>query len=374
VSTAKQTISHIRYRFLGIALVLAALPIILMGHASAATPFTKAFLRLNRLQAVTFTEDVNNYAAKVCFRPTSTTAIHSVVVVFPTTSGTDYVLDSTSADWGLDTTQIDTGETALGGTLPANATVSGKTVTVTLTADFNTVNAANTYCFNFKKLGGTGLIKTSSAGATETTQGTITTKDAGSAIINQTTYSESIVASDQVAVSGVVPPSFSFALSGTTDSFTTNLTPATVVSTTGRTITLITNAASGWIVWAQDAQNNGSGQGSLHSTVASHYIADVNGNAPGVASAALNTSSENYGLGVTVTTNGSGSAAADAAYDGTTNKAGSLDPTRFRPIASAGGVTNSDVITVTERANSLATTPAASDYSDTITFVGAGRF
>jgi len=348
-------------------LMLVALPILMLGHVSAA-PFTKAFVRLDRLSATTFT------TARVCFQPAATTNIHAVVVVFPTTSGTDYVIDSTAADWGMDTTNLDTGQTAMGGTLPLHPTVSGKTVTVTLTADFTTVSSANTYCFNFNKQAGTGIIKTSSAGATETTQGTITTQDSGSATINQTTYSESIVASDQVAVSGVVPPSFSFALSGTTDSFTTNLTPATVVSTTGRTITLITNAASGWIVWAQDAQNNGSGQGSLHSSVASHYIADVNGNAPGVASAALNTSSENYGLGVTVTTNGSGTAAADAGYDGATNKAGSLDPTRFRPIATAGGVTNADVITVTERANSLATTPAASDYSDTITFVGAGRF
>jgi hypothetical protein len=276
-------------------------------------------------------------------------------------------VNATAANWTVTTTNLDAGQVAWPG-IGTATNVTGKAVTFPST---DLTSTTNFYCFNFSA---TNTLTTSSAGATETTQGNVQTQTSGAATIDQTTYSESIVASDQVSVSGIVPPSFSFALSGTTDSFTTNLTPTTVVSTTGRTITLITNAASGWIVWAQDLNNNGSGQGALHSTTANFNIANINGNAPGVASATLNTTQANYGLGATITTNGSGSAAADAAYDGTATKAGTLDPTRFRPIASANGVTNGDVVTVNERANSIATTPAASDYTDTITFVGAGKF
>jgi hypothetical protein len=290
-------------------------------------------------------------------------------VTFPTTGGTDYLLATQGSGlWTVNTSNLDTGQTAWPGIGVASTAVAGKVVTFASTA----LSVSTLYCFNFGDA--THLpLTTSSAGAAETTQGNIATYTSGAALINQTTYSESIITNDQVVVSAIVPPSFSFALSGNTDAFTTNLTPATVVSTTGRTITIITNAASGWIVWAEDANSSG-GKGALNSATAGHKIAAINGNAPGTASATLTTTNENYGLGVTINTNSSGTLALNAAYDGTSTKAGTLDPVAYYPIASATSPANGDVINLNERANSIATTPEASDYTDTITYTGAGEF
>lgn len=337
-------------------------PLVFLGQANAATPFAEAFVRLDNLNATSAT------TGRVCVKTTASDpgTEASVQVTFPVTSGTSYVVNATAANWTVSTTNLDAGQTAWPGIATATA-VSGNTVTFPSTA----LTANTLYCFNWT---GASTLTTSSAGASETTQGNVATYTTASALINQTTYSESIITNDNVVVNAVVPPSFAFALSGNTDSFTANLTPATVVSTTGRTITVTTNAASGYIVWAKDANNNGSGEGSLHSATANSNIAGVNGTAPGTASAALATTSANYGLGATVNSNVSGTLTINAAYDGTTNKAGTLDPVSYYPVASGTKPANGDVINVNERANSTATTAEASDYTDTITFTGAGEF
>ncbi len=96
----------------------------------------------------------------------------------------------------------------------------------------------------------------------------------------------------------------------------------------------------------------------------------------GSASHTLTAGSEDFGLGVTITTDaaGGGTVALDAAYDGTGNKAGVLDTYNFRPIASANGTTNGDVITLTERATIAGGTPAANDYTDTLSIISAASF
>jgi hypothetical protein len=96
--------------------------------------------------------------------------------------------------------------------------------------------------------------------------------------------------------------------------------------------------------------------------------------AVGSASRTLANGTQDYGMGVTVTTNGSGSTAPLAAYDGTANKVGSLDPTGFQPIAKTSASTASDVMSLIERATISTSTKAANDYADTITVVGAGLF
>jgi hypothetical protein len=180
-----------------------------------------------------------------------------------------------------------------------------------------------------------------------------------------------VISNDQVVVTATVPPSFNFAFNNnTTDAFG-NLTTAGV-STTGKTITLNTNATSGWIVWAKSL--NGAAKGSLTSATTSHPI--TSGSSLGSASHAFSANTEDYGLAVTVNTNGTGGGnpAADAAYDGTSTKFGVLDSQNYRPIASSGGTANGDIINVLERASIAADTPAANDYTDTITFIGAGNF
>lgn len=338
------------------------------GHAKAAVvPFTVAFVRLDTLTAVQPT------GGRVCVKPSSTNAsqtIASIKVTFPTTSGTDYVVNSTAANWTVTTSNLDAGQTAMPTIATAN-NVTGKAVTFPLGTP-QVLSASNLYCFNFAAA---STLTTSSAGAAETTQGTVASQIAGPTIEDQTTYSESIISDNTVVVTATVPPSFTFVLSGNTDSFNApGLSTGSVNTSNGnRTITITTNAASGWIIWAQDL-NNVSGKGALHSTTASY---NITGTGTICTPAIFTAGAENYGLAATINTDaaGGGTVAVNYCFNGTTsNFAGTLDPTRFQVVATANGTANGDIINVKELATIAGQTPAASDYTDTISFVGAGQF
>jgi len=188
---------------------------------------------------------------------------------------------------------------------------------------------------------------------------------------DSTTIALRIIAEDSIVVIATVPPSFNFAFNNTTADGFGNLVTAGS-STTGKTITLTTNATTGWIVWAKSAQ--GATKGSLHSAVASKFI--TSGSALGSASHTLGSNVEDYGLATTINTDaaGGGTVTVDPAYDGSSTKLGVLDSQNFRPIASADGTTTGDILNVLERASITGATPAANDYTDTITFIGAGNF
>lgn len=342
-------------------LLVASSSLGLIGRANAAQ-FQQAYLRLDTLTAGTAT------GGRICVKPASVAVEDSIKVMFPTTAGTDYVVNGTASNWTTNTNDLDPGQTALPITGNVANNVNGKTVTFPVASD---LSVGTLYCFNFSA---TSTLTTSSASAAETTQGTITSYTSAPAVIDQTTYAQSIITNDKIVLSAVVPPSFSFVLSGNTDSFATNLSTGSVVSTGGRTVTLTTNAASGWVVWVKGL-NDSSSKGALQSVAASNY--KIAGSAAvGTASRTLSPGSEDYGLGATVSTDAAngGAVSLDAAYDGTSTKAGTIDPTAFRPIASSNGTANGDIITLTERATIAGQTPAASDYTDTLTVIGAGVF
>lgn len=371
---------HMKIKPIPISLALAALligltPLLMLGHAKAAVlPFQQAFLRLDNLNATSAS------GGRVCVKPSTGNAaqtIASIKVTFPTTGGTDYVVNGTAANWTVTTTNLDTGQTAMPTIATAN-NVTGKAVTFPLGTP-QVLSSSNLYCFNFASA---STLTTSSAGAAETTQGNIASQIAGPTVEDQTTYSESIISNDQVTVTAIVPPSFSFVLNGNTDSFATPLSTTTTVSTGSvRTITIITNAPSGWVVWAQDTNfktvtdagsNPANEHGALKSATASNYVISNNtASTLGTASHSMTNGTEDYGLAITTA---GGSSAPDAAYDGAATKVGVLDPTKFRPIATSTTTANSDVVTLNERATIAGQTPAASDYTDIITFIGAGRF
>lgn len=343
-----------------LALFMAGMAPLLVPKMAQGAQFQEAFLRLDRMKAATAT------GGRVCAQPATTATEASVQVTFPTTSGTDYVVNATAANWTVNTSNLDTGQTAWPG-IGTATTVSGKTVTF----PSSDLTVGTLYCFNFSSA---NTLTTSSAGANETTQGAITTRTSVPATIDSTTYDLAVITDDQVVISAVVPPSFTFVLSGNTDSFTSNLSTTSVTSTTGRTVQINTNAPWGWVVWAKDLNSSG-GKGALKSAYASNYqIAGTS--AAGAASHTLTTGGEDYGLGVTINTDasGGGTVSLDAAYDGTTSKAGTLDPVNYRPVASANGTAGGDIINLNERATISATTPASNDYTDTMTVVGAGRF
>lgn len=330
-----------------------------LGHSQAA-PFQAAFLRLDTLRAAQPT------GGRVCVRPATAATEASVQVTFPTTAATDYIVNATAANWTVNTTGLDTGQTAWIG-IGTATNVTGKTVTF----PSGDLVVGTLYCFNFSA---TNTLTTSSAGAAETTHGSITTRTSVPATIDTSLYSQSIITDDRVVYTATVPPSFSFVLNGNTDSFSTNLSPSSVVSTGGRTIQITTNAYSGWVVWARGLNSN-AGRGSLRSATAGNYNITGTG-AVGSAARTLTTGTEDYGLGVTVDTDaaGGGTVSVDAAYVGTSSQAGTLDASNFRPIAASNGVANGDIIRMNGRATIAGMTPAASDYTDTVTYVGAGQF
>jgi len=328
-----------------------------MGQAAAA-PFTQAFVRLDRLKATTAT------GGRVCVKPITVAVEASVQVTFPTTGGTDYIVNGTAANWTVTTTGLDSGQTAWPG-IGTATNVTGKVVTFPSTD----LTVGTLYCFNFAAA---STLTTSSAGAAETVIGNILTRTTTPTNIDQTNYDLSIISDDTVVISAVVPPIFTFVLSGNTDAFTTNLVISAVVNTSGRQVTITTNAATGWIVWVKDL-NNSASKGALNSTTATYKIAGA---------AAVNTgnraeSTEDYGLATTLATDaaGGGTVTINTNTDGTTaGHVGTLDPLNFEPVASANGTANGDIINLYERAYILGSTPAASDYSDTLTVVGAGLF
>jgi hypothetical protein len=63
-----------------------------------------------------------------------------------------------------------------------------------------------------------------------------------------------------------------------------------------------------------------------------------------------------------------------AEYNGTNTTSGGTLSTTFQPIAAANGTTDGDVLTLIERAKISAVQAAATDYTDTLTVVAAGRF
>lgn len=327
----------------------ALFPAFVPGKVEAAG-FQQAYIRLDRIKASTAT------GGMVCAKSTTASSEADVQISFPG----GYTVNATAANWTVTTTNLPGGNTAWPGINTASA-VSGQTVTFPSTS----LTVGNMYCFNFS---GTNTLTTGTAGNNQIA--TITTRTAGAATIDTESLALSVISDDQVVVTASVSPTFSFALSGNTMALST-LSTSSVVSSTSRTITLATNAQSGWIAFVKSAN------GYMTSAATSGTIPS-----PGT----INNTPESlagqpgYVLGVAITTdsatgNGTVTQASSygAEYADSANSGGHLD-TVFQPIAASSGTTDGDVLTVTAKAKISAVQPAATDYTDTLTFVGAGRF
>lgn len=374
-------IAKIKITPLLVAAVIAATGIVsllTMPKASAAS-FTKAFVRFDHLTATTAT------TGRVCAQPSAATTGNTetnVIVNFPTTAATDYVVGA-AANWTVNTTfESGSGATAWPGIATAT-NVTGKTVTF----PSGDLTAGTLYCFNWIN---TAALTTSSAGASVSTFAYIETQKAGSVPVERTYWGTTIISGETVTVSAIVAPVFTMALNGSTDTFATNLSSASVnTSNGGRTIQVDTNALSGWIVWAKDSNfktvtdtgtSPANRHGALTSVTAGGYAISNNTNnalATPNASHAFTFGTEDYGLAVTLNTDGAGggTVALNAAYDGTTaGTGGVIDPTQYRPIASANGTATGDKINILMLATITNSTPPGADYTDTLTYVGAGQF
>ncbi len=319
---------------------------VLQPMVEAAT-LTNTYLRLNRMSAGQST------SARLVFRTVGAGATSVSVNM----NGADSTTWTTTGSGAVNATQTvssaacaaESGATALPGTLAASGT--GATVSIT---GVTALTAATTYCVDL----------TSATAFTLPTAGEY--HPVVTAGADNTTIAVRTVTNDTIVVTAVVAPTFNFVLSGDTDSFTSNLSTGSVGTTTGVNATVNTNARNGWLAWAKGA-NTG-----LTSAAASKTIAATT---PGT-SATLTAGTEGYTMGVTAITQGSGAGTTTptSAYDATGGAHGSGLDTTYRQIASSNGSAAGAILTLRERAAINSLTPAANDYTDTMTVIGAGNF
>jgi hypothetical protein len=331
-------------------LLLALVFPILFSHQAKAAGLTQAYVRLDRL-----TESIAT-SGMVCAKSTTASVETTVKVTFPT----GFTTVDTPANWTVTTTNIPADATAWIGIGTASA-ATGQDVTF----PSGDMVVGTLYCFNF-----TGTSTLTNAAAGNDLTGTLTTQLAGPTTIDSSSFALSTITNDQIVVSATVPATFSFTLSGNTDSIGTLST--TTASSSGRTVTIATNAAAGWVAWVKSA-NAALNSASTGATIAT---AGTVNNAPTDLA-----SSTGYVLDVNVTTDsgtgtGTVSQASDygAEYNGTNATSGGTLSTTFQPIAAASGTTDGDILTLIERAKISAVQAAATDYTDTLTVVAAGRF
>lgn len=331
---------------------IAALPFVFSETAEAGN-FQQIYIRLDRLATATTTGGL------VCAKPQTALVEADVQIVFPTVAGTDFTVNGTASNWTVTTTGLPSGATIWPG-IGTATNVTSHTVTFPSTD----LVVGTLYCFNFAAA---STLTTGAAGNHQT--GTITTRTGAAATIDSSGYALSVVSNDQIVVSATVPATFLFSLSANVDSIGTLST--TTASSSGVTTRVETNAAGGWIQWVKSA-NAALNSASTSATIATAGSLD---NAPTDLA-----STTGYVLDVDITTDGGGTGTITQAsnygaeYAGTNTTSGGTLSTAFQPIAASSGTTDGDVLTLIERAKIVATQAAATDYTDTLTVVAAGRF
>lgn len=338
-----------KQKYLGAAFLLFATAIIAVIHTSIASgaALTQTFVRFDRMKISTAT------TGTVCAKPATVATEASVQVTFPT----GYTVSTTVGNWTVSTTNLawPTGGTAWPGIATATA-ATGQVVTFPSTD----LTVGTLYCFNWTN---TAALSVKSS-ATSSNSGTITTRTSVPATIDTAEFSTASISDDQIVVSATVPQSFSFALSGNTDALGTLSTGSVTSSSPARTATVNTNAKNGWYVWASDA-NTGLTSASASATIPS--------TTPGTNST-LTAGTAGYNTGVTQSqVGGTGTITVATPFVGGASTGGGLDTT-LRTLASSNGTANTAVLTLTNNVAISPTTPSATDYTDTITVIGAGLF
>ena len=333
---------------------------------ASASGLNQAVVRIDRMKAATAT------GGEVCATPHTTATEASVKVTFPLYTGGDatksFTVNSTAANWTVTTTNLPADATAWPG-IDTATDVTGNTVTFPSTD----LTVATKYCFNFS---GTSTLTTGVAA--NDLEGSVATYDgAGTpAVIDNSNVALSVVSNDQIVVSAVVPPMFSMTLPVNTDSFTAPLSATSTTATSGTDVTIATNANSGWVAWVKSA-NAALTSASTGKSIATYGT--VNEAATDLATLSATNA---YNLDVAIKTDsataGTGTVSQGVGYGqeyaGANATSGGTLTTVFQPIASADGVTDGDVLTLKELARITSLQQAATDYTDTLTVVAAGRF
>ena len=323
-----------------------AVPILIAQNAKAAT-LAQVMVRFDRIATSEATTGM------VCAEPTTADTETSVQVTFPTGytlgNAATFTVNTTNTAWPSGAVAWVGINTANDVTLQVVTFPSGELAVGTL------------YCFNWINSAAVAI----KAAATSSNSGTVTTRNVTPATIDTGSYSTASIDDDQIVVSATVPQSFSFELNNNSDSLGALSSSSVTSSPTPRTVTVDTNAKNGWMVWAKDA-NTG-----LSSSSAAHTIASTT---PGVNST-LSAGTEGYNTGITTSqVDGTGTISVAAAFVGTgAGQGGGLD-TALRALATSDGTADTAVLTIENNVAISSITPSATDYTDTITIIGAGLF
>ena len=319
-------------------------------HATAAT----GYVRLDRL-GINATGTATT-GGLVCLTPEAGGTAGKVLITFPgtgTAGAASFGLNTTAGNWTLGTTNIPAGASAWPGIGSNPTSVAGAVMTVAS----STLTNGTQYCFTF--VGATTITNPSSIGSGNTLTGTIQTQTAGSAPIDTINYAVAIVTTnaDQIAVTATVPQSVTFALSANAIAFGTLTLGSVITGGTTPTVTVTTNAASGYTAWVSSA-NAGLKSTGLGTTITS-ATADLS-------------SAKGYGMQAGSAT---GNATVSSPYTASGTNVGAL-ATTYTPFMTFTGpsIAAGDSVTLTLKAKADSTVKAATDYGDTLTITAAGSF
>lgn len=351
-----------RIRFFEAVVALLALMVYLfpIGNMAAAATLTTPRDYLNRQQA----NLASGVQHEVFF--TTTTAVsggagaNKVILVFPDaddgkwcrTAGTDLVITGIANPTGGATETA----TILPGTLTGACVAgSGGTNYDTITiSGVNDLSAATKYGVRIAQAGSpTGLLGTATAAANNILL-TLKTNN-GSTDIDTSTLALSLITSDQIAVSGTVPPTLSVSLDTNTAALGT--LDNTHVNQAGVVQTVTTNAGNGYI--SQVKYN-------ATLTAGSNTIADTSGGTIVAGTSEFGASSSQSG-----NTIGQWSPTACSTTE-TTSNATALT-TAYQPYAASATAVSSETATLCFLA-SMVGTQAAGVYTSTITVITTARF
>ena len=225
----------------------------------------------------------------------------------------------------------------------------------------STLSPATLYCFNWTN----SAAVTTQASPSSSNTGIVATYTSGPSLKDSTAYVTQTVADGTIAVSATVPQAFSFALSANTDALGTLSTGSVTTSPTPRTVTINTNAQFGWMVWAREDATAG-----LGSATASYAL-----DSPAGVGTTLSAGTEGYITGVSDSqASGTGTISVVSAFDYDTSTDGAGLDNTLRTIATSNGTAGNAVLTLRNQVAISGTTPAATNYTDTITLTGAGIF
>jgi hypothetical protein len=337
-------------------LVLSLITSMIVARNAYAAALTQVMVRFDRMQTSTAT------TGTVCAKPATVGTETTVKVSFPT----GYTVSTTAGNWTVNTTN--TGWPS-GGTAWLGIGTASTAVAQDVTFPSSDLVVGTLYCFNWTN---TAAVSTAS-GASNTNTGTVTTQATGPATIDASTFVTSTIADDTIDVTATVPQAFSFALSGVTDALGTLSTGSVTTSPTPRTVTVNTNAKNGWLVWAKD-NFGGLCAASVGTCTANAQTTQLNTTATG-SNRTLSAGTSDVNFGITQTQTSGGTVTVAAAFVGTAaGQGGGLSSTALQTLVSSDGPANNAVLTMKYNAAIDGIEAAATDYTDTVTVVGAGLF